>query len=64
MTSCFHNERERSVGKMGELAGIGIDLGNEDILSAVVFGNIASKCIWVAARRSGSDENAPASIKG
>jgi hypothetical protein len=41
--SCFHRDRERSEGKMGESAEIGSGSGRDDIMSAVVLGNMASR---------------------
>jgi hypothetical protein len=54
--SCFHNARERSVGKIGDSGGNGANVGRASSFSLVVFGNIASRWTWVAAIMSWRDD--------
>jgi len=61
--SCFHNERERSVGKTGESAGISSEF-MDSWGGSIVLGNMASRWSFVVSRRSGKDESASKSIKG
>lgn len=62
--SCCHNDRERSEGKIGEDSGMGFGRGIEDKFSVADDGNMASRCICVATRRSGTDERASKLIRG
>lgn len=64
MTSCFHNDRERSEGKIGDVASIGGGVGSEATFSLVVEGNIASRCCSVAAIRSGRSESVSKLMQG
>ena len=57
MISCFHKDRDRSDGKMGESDGICSSSGKNESLSEVVEGNIASRWGWDAASRSEKDES-------
>ncbi len=41
--SCFHNARDRSVGKMGESGEIGSGLGKASSFSFVVEGKMVSR---------------------
>ena len=62
--SCFHNDRDLSEGKIGEESGIGSCCGIDDVFAAVEDGNMASRCIWVAVKRSGKDDRVSKSIRG
>jgi len=62
--SCFHRDRDLSDGKIGEESGIGSCRGIEGLFTAVEDGNMASRWICVAARRSGKDDSASKSISG
>lgn len=54
--NCFHSERERSEGNIGESDGIGPGSGSDSSLSEVVDGNIASRWDSVAASWFEKDE--------
>lgn len=64
MTNCFHNDRDLSEGKIGDALSIGVGVGSSASLSAVVEGNIASRCCCVAAMRSGKLDRASKSMMG
>lgn len=62
--SCFQRERDLSEGKIGESSGIGSCRVINESFSAVDEGNMASKCAWVTANSSGTEESLSKSIKG
>ena len=62
--SCFHNDRERSEGKIGESAGIDSAKGIASSFSRVAAGNIASRCTCVASIISDTEERALKSTMG
>ena len=53
--SCFHNARDRSVGKMGDSSEIGSGSGKASSFCFVVVGNMVSRWTWVAAMISERD---------
>jgi len=62
--NCFQSERDLSEGKIGEESGTGSCEGIDDSLSSVDEGNMASKCAFVAARSSGTEECLSKSKRG
>ena len=55
MINCFHKDRERSDGNVGESDGIASGSGSDASFSEVVEGTIASRWASVTANRSDKD---------
>jgi hypothetical protein len=53
--NCFHRDRERSDGNIGESDGIASGSSSDASFSEVVEGNIASRWASVTANRSDKD---------
>lgn len=62
--SCFHRDRDRSLGNIGESEGMGSGVVRVDLYSDVVVGNMVSRCDWVLDKISGNDKSASKSTNG